>query len=107
MWIKHDKETDAKYIRLSNSKVARTGEIKPWLLCDRDIRGKVVGVEVLEVSKHPVSISVDISGNIGIGNMRVVETRAHGYAGDVQDYTYESAEVIGHLGTHAYKESQV
>jgi uncharacterized protein YuzE len=56
MRIRYDKKIDAKYIKFNiRKKVARTEKQKAWLLVDRAQDGEVVGVEILNASRHPVS----------------------------------------------------
>lgn len=62
MLTRYDKEIDTKYITLLSGKkrgvVTRTEKIHPWLLVDYDKHGNVFGIEVLNVSKHAVTLSV-------------------------------------------------
>ena len=57
MQIEYDKKSDAKYIRLKKGNVAETKEKQKWLLFDYDKNGEVLGVEILDASKHPISLS--------------------------------------------------
>ncbi len=59
-----DKEADAVYLRLDDSKIIDSEEIAPGVIVDYDRKNVVVGVEVLHVSrrgpkskarKHPAS----------------------------------------------------
>ncbi len=57
MKINYDKETDAKYICLKKTKIVKTNQKKDWLIFDYDKHGNVVGIEILNSTKHPMSIS--------------------------------------------------
>jgi uncharacterized protein YuzE len=59
-----DKEADALYLRLDDSKIIESEEIAPGVIVDYDRKNAVVGVEVLHLSrrttksrarKHPAS----------------------------------------------------
>jgi uncharacterized protein YuzE len=52
MKIEYDPEVDALYVRLSESKIIESEQVQPGIILDFDETGKVVGVEVLSVSKH-------------------------------------------------------
>lgn len=56
--IEYDKTADALYLRLQkNKKVARTREIEDGLVVDLDNKGKVIGIEILDVSSRYSLIS--------------------------------------------------
>ena len=65
MHITYDKNSDAKYIRFKKGKVARTKEEKKWLFFDCDKSGEVLGIEVLDASKHPISVSTVMGKLVG------------------------------------------
>jgi uncharacterized protein YuzE len=52
MKIEYDPEVDALYVRLTESKVIESEQVQPGIILDFDEAGKVVGVEVLSVSKR-------------------------------------------------------
>lgn len=56
MEIKYDKTIDAKYVRIKEGKVAHTKKEQDWLLFDCAENGDVLGVEILDASKHFVSL---------------------------------------------------
>ena len=56
MKINYDKEIDAKYICFKKVKVAKTHEKKEWLLFDYDKNGEIIGIEILNATKHPISV---------------------------------------------------
>lgn len=47
-----DKEADALYLRLDNSKIIESEEIAPGVIVDFDAKNRAVGVEVLYVSQR-------------------------------------------------------
>lgn len=59
MKIEYDKVADALYLYLQkNKKVARSREIEDGLIIDLDNKGKVIGLELLDVSKKYSSRSI-------------------------------------------------
>jgi len=56
MRISHDKKIDAKYIRLKKGKIESTKKVEDWLLLDCNKEGEVLGVEILDASKHYVGV---------------------------------------------------
>lgn len=56
METKYDKTIDAKYVRIKKGKITRTKKEQDWLLLDCAENGDVLGVEILDASKHSVSI---------------------------------------------------
>jgi uncharacterized protein YuzE len=48
-----DKEADALYLRLDDSKIIESEEIAPGVIVDYNRKNAVVGVEVLHLSKRP------------------------------------------------------
>lgn len=51
MKIEFDPVADALYIKLSDSKVIESEAVQPGVILDFDEYGKVIGVEILSVSK--------------------------------------------------------
>jgi uncharacterized protein YuzE len=51
MKIEYDPKADAIYIRLSSGKIVDSDEVWPNVLLDTDADGRVLGMEMLEVSK--------------------------------------------------------
>ncbi len=47
-----DKEADALYLRLDDSKIIESEEIAPGVIVDYNRKNSVVGVEVLHLSKR-------------------------------------------------------
>jgi len=51
MKIKYDQQADAMYIRLRAGTVAESEEVRPGIVFDYDVEGKVLGIEMLDVSE--------------------------------------------------------
>lgn len=56
MRIEYDPEVDALYVRLADSKIIESEEVQPGVVLDFDEAGKVVGIEVLSVSKRETPV---------------------------------------------------
>jgi len=56
MRLKVDKENDALYFRLDESSIVESEEVQPGVILDFNADGKVVGVEILNLS---VRVSAD------------------------------------------------
>jgi uncharacterized protein YuzE len=50
MKLKVDKENDALYFRLDESSVTESEEVQPGIILDFNAEGKVVGIEILNLS---------------------------------------------------------
>jgi uncharacterized protein YuzE len=50
MRLKVDKESDALYFRLDESAVMESEEVQPGVILDFNAEGKVVGIEMLNLS---------------------------------------------------------
>ena len=50
MKIKIDKESDALYFRLDESRIVESEEVRPGVILDYDENDRVVGVEFLGIS---------------------------------------------------------
>lgn len=50
MRLKVDKESDALYFRLDESAVVESEEVEPGVILDFNVDGKVVGIEILNLS---------------------------------------------------------
>jgi uncharacterized protein YuzE len=50
--VRFDEEADALYIRLSDAHIIESEEIQPGIILDFDDESRVVGIEVLRVSRH-------------------------------------------------------
>lgn len=56
MKVRFDEEADALYVRLGDSRIVDSEELRPGLIVGLHERGEVVGMEILGVAKH-VAIS--------------------------------------------------
>jgi uncharacterized protein YuzE len=52
MRLRLDKECDALYLRLDDSEILESEEVKPGVILDFNSEGKVVGVEILDLSER-------------------------------------------------------
>ena len=52
MKIEYDKVADAMYIRLNTGKVGNTVKMQDRLIVDIDKKGRILGIEVLDVSSQ-------------------------------------------------------
>lgn len=52
MRIEYDPKADAMYIRLAAGTVADSDEVREGVVLDYDADGKVLGIEMLDVSKR-------------------------------------------------------
>jgi len=50
MRLKVDRESDALYFRLDESAVVESEEVQPGVILDFNAQGKVVGIEILDLS---------------------------------------------------------
>ena len=66
MKITFDKEADAVYIEFSDGKFASNKKIDNDTIIDLDAKGKILGIELLGVSKR---MSKDFLSNISIENL--------------------------------------
>ncbi len=55
MRLKVDKENDALYFRLDESKIVESEEVRPGVILDFDSKGSVVGVEFLGITSRASS----------------------------------------------------
>jgi uncharacterized protein YuzE len=52
MRIHYDAKVDALYIRLDDSKVVESDEVKPGIVLDFNAKKQVVGIEVLDLKRR-------------------------------------------------------
>jgi uncharacterized protein YuzE len=57
--VEYDPETDAAYIKLSESEIAESEEVKPGIILDYDAQERVVGIEILYVSKRRPDVDLE------------------------------------------------
>jgi uncharacterized protein YuzE len=58
MKVTVDKEADALYMRLSDTKIHDSEEVRPGVILDFDEKSNLVGIEILRVSKLVPSASL-------------------------------------------------
>jgi uncharacterized protein YuzE len=58
MRVKVDRENDALYFRLDESKIVESEEVRPGVILDFDERDQVVGVEFLGISARTNSLEL-------------------------------------------------
>lgn len=56
MKVRYDPETDTLTMRLSDHAVSESEETSPGVILDFDEAGNVVGIEILQASKHGSSL---------------------------------------------------
>ncbi len=52
MKVTVDKEADALYMRLSDTRIHDSEEVKPGVILDYDEKNNLVGIEILRVSER-------------------------------------------------------
>lgn len=52
MKSEYDPAVDALYLTLAEAKVVESEELRPGFIVDYDAEGRIVGVEILDASKH-------------------------------------------------------
>lgn len=57
MQVRYDKKSDSKYVHIKKGVIRHTKKETDWLLFDYSRSGDILGVEILDSSKHPISIS--------------------------------------------------
>jgi uncharacterized protein YuzE len=65
MEIEYDKQAAAMCIRLRSGTVAESEEIRPGIVFDYDAEGKVLGIELLDVSErtdNPRELAMELVG---------------------------------------------
>lgn len=60
MRLKIDKENDVLYLRLDEKTIVESEEVQPGVILDFDENGRVVGIEILDLSTRtePEKLSV-------------------------------------------------
>ena len=64
MKVKYDKLVDVLYIVFSDEKIIESDEDKPGIIIDYDKNGAIVGIEVLDASKHienPAKVEYEVA----------------------------------------------
>jgi uncharacterized protein YuzE len=65
MKIEYDRRADAMYIRLRAGTVVESDEVRPGVVLDFDADGKVLGIEMLDVSErtdNPRELAMELVG---------------------------------------------
>ena len=65
MRIEYDPKADAMYIRLIADTVVESDEVRPGVVFDFDINGRVLGIEMLDVSQrtdNPRELAMELVG---------------------------------------------
>ena len=65
MKIQYDQQADVMYIRLRAGTVVESEEIRPGIVFDYDVEGKVLGIEMLDVSErtdNPRELAMELVG---------------------------------------------
>ena len=65
MKIEYDSKADAMYIRLLAGEVTESDEVRPGVVLDFDVDGRVLGIEMLEVSlrtDNPRELAMELIG---------------------------------------------
>lgn len=52
MKVHFDRESDALYFRLDDSRIVDSEEVKPGIVLDFNERNQVVGIEILDAAKR-------------------------------------------------------
>ena len=65
MKIEYDQQADAMYIRLRAGTVVESDEVRPGVVFDFDTDGRVLGIEMLDVSQrtdNPRELAMELVG---------------------------------------------
>ena len=65
MKIEYDQQADAMYIRLRAGTIAESDEVRPEVVFDFDAEGRVLGIEMLDVSErtdNPRELAMELVG---------------------------------------------
>jgi len=65
MKIEYDQQADAMYIRLRAGTVVESEEIRPGVVFDYDVEGKVLSIEMLDMSErtdNPRELAMELVG---------------------------------------------
>ena len=58
MKVTVDKEADALYMRLSDTRINDSEEVKPGVILDYDDKNNLVGIEILRISERVPSATL-------------------------------------------------
>ena len=65
MKIEYDQQADAMYIRLRAGTVAESDEVRPGVVLDFDSNGRVLSIEMIDVSErtdNPRELAMELIG---------------------------------------------
>ena len=60
MKVRYDPEADALYLRLADTSVSESEEVRPGIIFDFDAEGRVVAIEIPDTKAH-LSAGVDLA----------------------------------------------
>ncbi|WP_295388706.1 DUF2283 domain-containing protein [uncultured Thiodictyon sp.] len=66
MNLEFDPVADAAYLEISTAQIETTNEIEPGILADYDGAGRIVGVEILSVSRRSNRVCVTQAVRSGV-----------------------------------------
>jgi uncharacterized protein YuzE len=52
MKVSFDEQADALYVRLAESEIVESEEVRPGVVLDLDGRGEIVGIEILRIGER-------------------------------------------------------
>ncbi len=59
MKLEYDSSVDAAYVKLSDSEVNESEEVRPGVVFDYDAQDRVIGIEILHVRKNRPDIDLE------------------------------------------------
>ncbi len=59
MELRYDAEADALHLRLGDTPIAQSDEVRPGLILDLDSDDKIVGIEVLNASQRVAPAAIE------------------------------------------------
>ncbi len=59
MKLKVDREADALYLTLDDSKIVESDEVSPGIILDLNEDNQIVGIEILHLSKRSPKLNVN------------------------------------------------
>lgn len=74
MRISYDEADDAMYIRFSEAAYYESDEVREGVILDFDKKGRIIALELLDVSKHLPEVSMD-SINFEVSHPERLEKR--------------------------------
>lgn len=70
MRMRYDPQADALYLRLSDAAIEHSEEVEPGVILDYDEQERLVGIELLDVSKRvapPFSLKAELEIQVPAG----------------------------------------